>query len=160
MGGVDGQASHPPINLHKGLNNMNTMLNAIQEVEDGEDDEDEDENNLARIERVPIPPINNNKIDPNHIPQAFSHFTYHYSNRKLLVCDLQGVFDADTCPPTYELTDPVIHYKSSRGVKNTFGRTDCGKKGISDFFRTHICNPLCKLVIPQKKKARTMTVIG
>ena len=155
MGGVDCQASHPPIDLHKGLHNMNTMLNAIQEAADGDDDDDEeeDESNLARFERVSIS-SDNSKIDPNHIPQAFSHFTYRYSNRKLLVCDLQGVFNADTCPPTYELTDPVIHYKSSRGVKNTFGRTDCGKQGISDFLRTHICNPLCKLVIPQKKKAQ------
>ena len=153
MGGVDGQASHPPINLHKGLHNMNTMLNAIQEAVDGDDDDDEeeDDSNLARIERVSIS-SNNGKIDPNHIPQAFSHFTYRYSNRKLLVCDLQGVFNANTIPPTYELTDPVIHYRSSRGIKNTFGRTDCGKEGILDFFRSHICNPLCKLVLPQKKK--------
>ena len=113
------------------------------------------------MERVTISISNSNKkIDPNHIPQAFSHFTYHHSNRKLLVCDLQGVFNANTIPPTYELTDPVIHYKSSRGVKNTFGRTDCGKKGILDFFRSHIFNPLCKLVLPQKKKAQIMTVIG
>jgi hypothetical protein len=154
MGGVDGQASHPPINLHKGLNNMNTMLNAIQEVEDDDDDEEKD-SNLVRIERVTISPVvSNKKIDPSHIPQAFSHFTHRYSNQKLLVCDLQGVFNADTIPPTYELTDPVIHYKSSRGIKNTFGRTDCGKQGISDFRRTHICNPLCKLVLPQKKKAQ------
>jgi hypothetical protein len=85
MGGVDGQASHPPINLHKGLNNMNTMLNAIQEVEDDDDDEEED-SNLARIERVTISPIESNKkIDLSHIPQAFSHFTHRYSNQKLCV---------------------------------------------------------------------------
>jgi hypothetical protein len=129
MGGVDGQASHPPINLHKGLNNMSTILNVIQEVEDDDDDEDEeDDSNLARMERVTISPSESNKkVDPDHIPQAFSHFTHRYSNRKLLVCDLQGVFNADTIPPTYVLTDPVIHYKSSIGRKNTFGRTDCGK---------------------------------
>ena len=164
MGGVDGQASHPPINLHKGLYFTTTVVNTIKEGdedENGVDDEDEDERNLARMERVTISSCNSNKkIDPNHIPQAFSHFTYHNSYRKLLVCDLQGVFNADTCPPTYELTDPVIHYKSSIGKKYIFGRTDCGKQGIKDFIRTHICNPLCKLVIPQKKKARTMTVIG
>ena len=163
MGGVDYQASHPPINLHKGLHFTTTVLNTIKEDEKDEDEneEEEDDSNLARMERVTISPSNsNNKIDPDHIPQAFSHFTYHHSNRKLLVCDLQGVFNADTCPPTYELTDPVIHYKSSIGRKNTFGRTDCGKQGISDFFRSHICNPLCKLVLPQKKKAQIMNVIG
>jgi hypothetical protein len=158
MGGVDGQASHPPINLHKGLHFTTTVLNTINEDEKDEDeneeDEDEDEDNLARMERVTISlSKSNKKIDPNHIPQAFSHFTYHYSNRKLLVCDLQGVFNAGTSPPTYELTDPVIHYKSSIGRKNTFGRTDCGKQGVNDFFRSHICNPLCKLVLPQKKKS-------
>jgi len=44
------------------------------------------------------------------IPQAFSHFTYRYTKRKLLVCDLQGVLSGTS--PLLELTDPVIHFRS------------------------------------------------
>ena len=33
--------------------------------------------------------------------QAYSHFTWHATNKKLMVVDLQGV--------EYILTDPVIH---------------------------------------------------
>ena len=34
-------------------------------------------------------------------PQAFSHFTYEYSNHTLLICDVQGVGDM--------YTDPQVH---------------------------------------------------
>jgi hypothetical protein len=79
-------------------------------------------------------PITINDAD---VPQAFSHFSYLYSNRKKLVCDLQGVLtrDADGSS-TYELTDPVIHYSSITGRKNVFGRTDRGKVGMHDFFKS------------------------
>lgn len=79
-------------------------------------------------------------------PQAFSHYTYFYSNRKKLVCDLQGVLDKSQNPPVFELTDPVIHYASSKGRKKVFGRTDRGKYGIMDFFKTHKCNAVCLLL--------------
>ena len=89
-------------------------------------------------------PVN---VKPEDIPQAFSHFTYIQSNRKMLVCDLQGVLtSADADPPVFELTDPVIHYKSSKGNRNTYGRTDHGTKGMSEFFKTHKCSSLCRMV--------------
>ena len=62
----------------------------------------------------------------------------------MMVCDLQGVLETDCSPPVYKLTDPVIHYSSSRGRTNVFGRTDRGKKGINSFFRTHKCSELCR----------------
>ena len=46
------------------------------------------------------------------IPQAFSCFSYRFSARKFLVCDLQGVLDETSSPMCFELTDPVIHYRS------------------------------------------------
>jgi hypothetical protein len=38
------------------------------------------------------------------------------------------------------MTDPAIHTRS--GYKE--GPTDHGEKGQHNFFKTHICNPLCK----------------
>lgn len=83
--------------------------------------------------------------------QAFSHFSYWNSGRKMLVCDLQGVmtdgpFEDDNRAGVFELTDPVVHYKSQSGRKQVFGRTDLGKKGMHRFFQTHDCNAVCRLL--------------
>ena len=86
---------------------------------------------------------------PADIPQAFSHFTHLYTGRRQLVCDLQGVLSfppASGKTPLFEFTDPVIHYVSRTGRKNVFGRTDRGKKGIHDFFKTHECTELCRML--------------
>jgi hypothetical protein len=50
----------------------------------------------------------------DEVPQAFSHFSYDNSGGKTLVCDLQGVWNAFD---GFVLTDPVIHYVSSRAVR-------------------------------------------
>jgi hypothetical protein len=47
-------------------------------------------------------------------------------------------------PPLFELTDPVIHYTSTSGRKNVYGRTDHGGHGRQQFFATHKCNAFCK----------------
>lgn len=108
-------------------------LDVIAESEEEEDSEYESETEEA--EEI---------IDHLDIPQAFSHFTYRYTKRKLLVCDLQGVLSSS--PPLFELTDPVIHFRSNRGKRGFFGRTDLGRKGINDFFRSHKCGPLCRML--------------
>ncbi len=45
---------------------------------------------------------------PTDYLQAFSHFSYHYSQRKMLVCDLQGVMShnspGSSCAGVFELT--------------------------------------------------------
>ena len=69
-------------------------------------------------------------IHESDIPQVFSHFTHRYTKRKKMVCDLQGVLNKSASPPVFELTDPVIHYASTRGRKNVYGRTD-RKKGMN-----------------------------
>ena len=43
----------------------------------------------------------------------------------------------------FELADPVIHYRSSKGKKCVFGRTDRGADGVGDFFKSHVCSELC-----------------
>lgn len=76
------------------------------------------------------------------IPQVFSCFTYFQTKRKMLVCDLQGILNTDT--NIFELTDPVIHYRSSKNRRNVYGRTDNGEEGIHNFFKTHKCSRLCE----------------
>ena len=61
------------------------------------------------------------------------------------MCDLQGALN-EGCPPIYELTDPAIHYASSRGRTNVYGRSDQGLAGIHKFFSTHQCFRLCSLL--------------
>ncbi len=48
--------------------------------------------------------------------------------------------------PLLRLTDPCIHYESRRGRVMVHGRTDKGKRGMHDFFRTHQCGALCRLL--------------
>lgn len=73
--------------------------------------------------------------------EAFSHFTYHISDRNMIVCDLQGKYKVDRFTFTkshYQLTDPAIC-----SGRRTFGPTDMGQKGIVSFFAKHTCNQFC-----------------
>mmetsp|Transcript_7809 Transcript_7809/g.18131 ORF Transcript_7809/g.18131 Transcript_7809/m.18131 type:complete len:1207 (+) Transcript_7809:32-3652(+) len=67
-------------------------------------------------------------------PQAFSHFTHHVSNGKILVCDIQG------CDNTF--TDPQIHSADQKG----YGLGNQGKAGFDKFFKTHTCGVVCAVV--------------
>jgi len=84
------------------------------------------------------------QIFPEDVLQAFSHWTYVYSKRDFLVCDLQGELTVAGPAPAFELTDPCIHTSKDRG--RLFGNTDRGKKGQLQFFHTHQCNAVCKLL--------------
>ena len=78
--------------------------------------------------------------------EAFTHFTYRFTNKRVMVCDLQGIFNTDTNPPTIELTDPAIHYASSKGRRMVYGKTDKGRSGMNAFWKTHKCTNVCKLL--------------
>ena len=130
---------------------------ALDQIEEEDEDEqmndDDDDDAMADGPSMANDGVENSiVIMPKDVPQAFSHFTYLRTNRKMLVCDLQGVFD-DTSepPPVFELTDPVIHYASNKGRKNVYGRTDKGRKGIHEFFKTQRCNELCALLKLSRK---------
>ena len=57
-----------------------------------------------------------------------------------MVTDLQGVkMKKKGSPPKFVLTDPAIHSYSY-----SFGVTDQGMKGFFRYFRTHVCNQICK----------------
>jgi len=82
------------------------------------------------------------KILDRDVVQAFTHWTYFYSKRKFMVCDLQGELTLAGSEPVFELTDPCIHSKYGK----RYGATDKGEKGMHEFFKTHQCNPACELL--------------
>ena len=68
--------------------------------------------------------------------QAFSHYTWVKSEKKLVICDLQGV----RTESGVLITDPAIHAREFW----KYGRTNFGPKGIRYFFKTHRCTKFCK----------------
>jgi len=107
-----------------------------------DDDDDDDDDDKYVCNTNPASP----SIKDDDIPQAFSHFSYHWSKRKQLICDLQGVLDESIVPPLFKFTDPVVHHRSKTGRKNVYGRTDRGADGTDDFFKTHVCSELCRMI--------------
>ncbi|KAG7667698.1 hypothetical protein Ndes2526B_g01909 [Nannochloris sp. 'desiccata'] len=69
------------------------------------------------------------------VMQALSHYSYHITNGRLLLCDLQGGIYQDG----FILTDPVI-ISQERGE---YGPTDLGEAGMATFFSRHKCNQFC-----------------
>ncbi|KAG5190025.1 kinase-like domain-containing protein [Tribonema minus] len=66
---------------------------------------------------------------------ALSHYSYHHSGAKLLLCDLQGAARSDC----YIITDPVV-----MSARREYGPTDLGQAGINNFFYHHRCSSLCQ----------------
>lgn len=140
-GAVDGKYVHKPLNvdvefarLQDGFECLNLHDGIIEEGSEEEEDEDSDnEESLASL------------CSPSDYLQAFTHFTYRFTNKKVMVCDLQGIYKDDAAPPVFELSDPAIHYASNKRCM-VFGRTDKGQKGMQRFFDTHKCCKVCKLL--------------
>lgn len=118
--------------------NLNRVL--LETIEEG------DENDDGNCQETGAEELHSNEgftiID---LLQTFSCFSYHFFRKKMLVCDLQGVFNTEK--NLLQLTDPVVHQLKMRQCNQaSFGRTDRGEAGIKDFKETHRCNGLCKLV--------------
>mmetsp|Transcript_5476 Transcript_5476/g.10438 ORF Transcript_5476/g.10438 Transcript_5476/m.10438 type:complete len:307 (+) Transcript_5476:51-971(+) len=78
----------------------------------------------------------------HELMQALSHFSYHHSEGRFLICDLQGgkgFVPGDGYGHFFLLTDPAI-CSSKRG---TFGPADLGQDGIDNFFGWHKCTRFC-----------------
>lgn len=122
-------------------------------IEEGSEEEDESDGEGVVFDGKASTPDGGEyqDVQPGHFPQAFSHYTYEKSKQKLMVVDLQGVYEEyEDGTSRYVLTDPVIH-KRKRGRQKqlaqwTFGRTDRGEKGMKAFFETHECNEVCRLL--------------
>lgn len=95
---------------------------------------------------------NNGYVSPIEDPvndacQAFSHYTWVKSEKRMVVCDIQGV----KTTTGVLLTDPAIHDKNIL----LHGATNLGAKGIKLFFQHHKCNHICLkmgLVRPDEDK--------
>ncbi|KAL9476272.1 hypothetical protein ACSS6W_006113 [Trichoderma asperelloides] len=78
---------------------------------------------------------NDSSIPWGKVMQALSHFSYHISGGKYVLCDLQGgIYRRGAV-----LSDPAILSRN-----RDYGVTDLGPDGISSFFRQHTCNDYCR----------------
>lgn len=85
---------------------------------------------------VPFGPTANGT--DHSVIQAFSHWTYRFTNHELMVVDCQGVYNAKE--NSFYLTDPAIHCTSSL---LRFGGSNLGKDGVARFLDTHKCSSCC-----------------
>ncbi|KAG7371673.1 alpha-kinase family protein [Nitzschia inconspicua] len=161
FGGVDGQIMHRPMDVTYELAQLHVppteMIEEESELDSDEDDDEDLFETSSKSSDSIMDTCSEDQFSPSDYLQAFSHFTYLFTNKRLLVCDLQGVYNTDMVPPTFELSDPAIHYRSkSKGSEKTmvYGRTDRGHSGITKFFNTHKCTDICKILQLSQKKQK------
>ncbi|CAB9509723.1 myosin heavy chain kinase [Seminavis robusta] len=125
-GAVDGRVAHIPIDVDHEMAVLRGETSPLGAIAEGDSDEDsEDEDSCDGLEDPFGPAVadgHQSDVKPSDFLQAFTHFSYLFTNKKVMVCDLQGIYNEGMVPPTFELTDPAIHYKSSRR-EIVFGRT-------------------------------------
>lgn len=103
---------------NKRYSSLPNRLDCICEEESDEDSDEEIEEEIGFDEANDHGRFG--AVSSSDYLQAFSHFTYKYTGRKLVVCDLQGVYNNETVPLMFELTDPAIHYLSGSGRRMVF----------------------------------------
>jgi len=64
--------------------------------------------------------------------------TIFLQSPKKIVVDIQGVKETNK----FVLTDPSVH---STDLK-LFGESNLGQEGIDEFFKSHSCNQICRLL--------------
>ena len=77
------------------------LLDLIQECyeEESEEEDSDEEERFPEFfnESTSYPTAEPLVIFAQNIPQAFSHFTYHFFKRRMMVYDLQGVWIQHAC---------------------------------------------------------------
>lgn len=86
--------------------------------------------------------------------QVFSHWTHERCNGQLMVTDLQGVQIAGN---EFWLCDPAIHCTDML----RFTRTNLGEEGFKLFYKSHLCNDVCRKLnlVPGKNGSTTKGTI-
>ncbi len=79
-----------------------------------------------------------NENEYTNLLNAFSHWTWTWTNEYLIVTDLQGFLYKTN---EYILTDPALLCQED---EDRFGATNLGSSGIRNFFSSHQCNRICK----------------
>ena len=83
---------------------------------------------------------NGGYLNPSYeMAQAFSHYSFHVCDGRLMVLDIQGFFD--TVTKEYLLTDPAIMTDDYELLPTA---TNLGKDAMMDFLKVHKCGPLCQ----------------
>jgi Alpha-kinase family len=129
-------------------------LDTIEEESEDEDSPRHDyhENEIFdRNELRPHKHCHYTRVRVEDFPQAFSHFSYEKSKERLMVVDLQGVFQVNADGTrAYILTDPALHKRRTRPQGKVrlgdLGRTDRGEKGMRAFWDSHVCTDACSLL--------------
>eukprot|EP00804_Cyclotella_cryptica_P004564 CCRYP_006898-RB/>CCRYP_006898-RB protein AED:0.05 eAED:0.05 QI:2166/0.8/0.66/1/0.6/0.16/6/373/438 len=122
-GMVDGKKKHMPIDVDFELRQLQkeeaTNLGAIEEGDECSDDDSISDVETSSSGDEVGGYQTSTEINPSEYLQAFTHFTYRFTNKRVMVCDLQG-------------------------RRMVYGRTDKGQTGMNAFFKTHKCTKICK----------------
>eukprot|EP00960_Hanusia_phi_P052824 761684-Hanusia_phi.AAC.4 len=85
-------------------------------------------------------------VDDSELSEAFAHFTWEASGKRLLIDGIRKLAGDVFCDPCVHSSTDLggkirFYFYASFGVG--FGRKNQGIQGIDDFFRTHRCNTIC-----------------
>ena len=92
-----------------------------------------------------------NDLDEQALSVAlcFSHWTYHITEGKMMVTDLQGTITMSATTGKYILllTDPALHCSDTAKYRPM----NLGKAGMDSYLANHKCNEFCDLLgLPHK----------
>lgn len=78
------------------------------------------------------------------ISQAYSHFTFEASDRKLVIVDIQGIGELYTDPQIHTVVDDDRNFIGHLKAGQTQRCGNLGHAGVGAFIRSHKCGPMCK----------------